>query len=263
MPFPLAHPAAVLPLRRQCPRRFNFPALVLGSLSPDIGYCFGHLHVARFSHHFLAGGFGFCLPVGLLLVLLFYRLRGPVVQRLPARYRRIFEPLCLRPAGSFWVIVISLLVGAWTHILWDSLTHADGWLVEHLPILQTSVGPGNGAFLVCDLLYSISTFAGVAWLAWVYLNWLECAAGTQHWVWPGFKWMSVVLLAAFTLLLSFAGQGRFYSFELKTIALLSALLVAGFFSVTGWALRNRPTPERRSPERRADCHSSAQLAKGN
>jgi hypothetical protein len=243
MPFPLAHPAAVLPLRRLCPRRFNFPALVIGSLCPDVGYGFGRLHLDQFSHRFLAGSFGFCLPVGLLLVLLFYRLRWPVVQRLPARHRRIFEPLCLRPAGSLWVVVISLLVGAWTHIFLDSLTHANGWLVEHLPVLQTSLGAGNFSLQVCDLLYSITTFVGVLWLALAYLNWLERAAETRNWIWPGFKYAAGLLLAAFTLLLSFASHVRFLSFGLKTIALLTALLVAGFFLVTGLALRNRPVAE--------------------
>ena len=40
MPFPLAHPAAVLPFRRYCSRWLNFPALVIGSLVPDLGYLF-------------------------------------------------------------------------------------------------------------------------------------------------------------------------------------------------------------------------------
>src|SRR6266404_5342332 len=62
MAFPLAHPAAVLPLRRYCPRGFNFAALVVGSLSPDAGYLFGQRNVDEFSHR-VVGSFGFCLPV--------------------------------------------------------------------------------------------------------------------------------------------------------------------------------------------------------
>jgi hypothetical protein len=38
MPFPLAHPVAVLPFRRYCPRFFSLPALVAGSLVPDYGH---------------------------------------------------------------------------------------------------------------------------------------------------------------------------------------------------------------------------------
>ena len=71
MPFPTAHPAAVLPLRRYCPRLFNFPALIIGSLVPDLGY-----PLARFyrqfgdTSHTFYGSFVFCLPAGLLATLL-------------------------------------------------------------------------------------------------------------------------------------------------------------------------------------------------
>ena len=135
MPFPLAHPAAILPLRRYCQRYLSFPALIIGSLSPDVGYFSGHFRLGEFSHRLLPGSFGFCLPVGLLLVLVFYLVRSPVVSILPARYRPAFLPLCQRPVGSPFVIVVSLLIGAWTHLLLDSITHPDGWLVEHLPVL--------------------------------------------------------------------------------------------------------------------------------
>jgi Domain of unknown function (DUF4184) len=236
MPFPLAHPAAVLPLRRQCPRRFNFPALVIGSLSPDVGYCFGRLHLDEFSHRF-AGSFGFCLPVGLLLLLLFYLLRRPVVQRLPARLRRIFEPLCLRPVGSLFVIVVSLLVGSWTHIFLDSMTHENGWLVEHLPILQTRLAAGEIHFRVCDVLYAAFTFAGVLYVGLVYLNWLEWAAGTSNWIFPGFKLTAALTLATLTLLLSFANHDITNSLGLSAIGILTGMLVIVSFTVTGWALR--------------------------
>src|SRR5579872_1927354 len=133
MPFTLAHPAAVLPFRRYCPRYFNFPALIIGSLAPDIGYCFGRLRVDEFSHRFV-GSLGFCLPVGLLMLGMFYGLRHPIVGMLPASQRKVFLPLCERPPGSLLAIIISLLIGAWTHLLWDSFTHKNGWLAVHLPI---------------------------------------------------------------------------------------------------------------------------------
>src|ERR1035441_6750811 len=120
MPFPLAHPAAVLPLRRYCPRYLSFPALIIGSLSPDFGYLFGHLHVDWFLHRFWAGNFGFCLPVGLLVVWLFYLARAPLLKIHPDPYRELFWPLCRRPAAPWPVLPVSVLVGAWTHDLLDS-----------------------------------------------------------------------------------------------------------------------------------------------
>lgn len=243
MPFPLAHPAAVLPLRRLCPQRFSFPALVIGSLCPDIGYCFGSLHLEKFSHRWLAGGIGFCLPAGWLLLLAFYLLRRPVVQRLSARHRQIFEPLCLRPAALPAVTMVSLVVGAWTHILLDSSMHENGWFVRRLPILQASLMVGSGRIEVCDLLYSLATFAGVVCIALAYLNWLERVAGTPGWVVPGFKWGATLLFSGLTLLLSLVNHEVSSPFSLVVIVVLAGMLAASFFMVAGWALRDPPARE--------------------
>jgi len=48
MPLPLAHPAAVLPLRRFCPQYFDCPALVLGSILPDFAYAIDDLNKSLF-----------------------------------------------------------------------------------------------------------------------------------------------------------------------------------------------------------------------
>src|SRR2546426_9342497 len=114
MPFPLAHPAAVLPLRRYCPRYLNFPALMIGSLTPDVGYCLQRFRVDQFSHSFV-GSVAFCLPTGIAMLLVFYAIRESLVAALPAPHRDALLPLCRkpndRPASA---IVLSLLIGAWT-----------------------------------------------------------------------------------------------------------------------------------------------------
>ena len=173
MAFPLAHPAAVLPLRRYCPRWLSFPALVIGTLSPDAGYLFGAKDEDVFSHQLL-GSIGFCLPVGLLMMVLIYALRSLVVKMLPEPYERALLPLCRRPFGSVWVVCISLLIGAWTHLLWDSLTHHDGWCVQHLPVLQSVVVSAAGRTArVCHVLWYGSSFAGVVWLVVVFEKWKQ------------------------------------------------------------------------------------------
>lgn len=235
MPFPLAHPAAVLPLRRYCPRYFSFPALIIGSLSPDVGYCFGHLHVDWFSHRFFAGSFGFCLPTGLLMLLVFYLGRSPAVGVLPARYRQAFLPLCQRPVGSPFAILASLLIGAWTHLFLDSIAHEEGWLVEHLPILQSSLPwLGKHTFRVCDVLYAGCTFCGVAWLVLAYLRWLERAAGSPVLTTPGMKWSYAFALASAILFVALASRGAHRPIGLILLGIITVLLVIGFLVVTGW-----------------------------
>jgi hypothetical protein len=234
MPFPLAHPAAVLPLRRYCPRYLSFPALIIGSLSPDVGHFSGHFRLGEFSHRLLAGSFGFCLPVGLVLVLVFYIARWPVVGILPASYRRAFLPLCQRPAGSPFLIIISLLIGAWTHLFLDSITHPDGWLVEHLPVLQAPVLPvGPHRLMVCEVLYAGFTFAGVAWLAFCYLRWLEKAAGSSVPTTRGMKWGCSLLLASSILFVALASRGAHQLIEIVPAGIIAVLLVIVFLLATG------------------------------
>ena len=237
MPFPLAHPAAVLPLRRCCPRYFSLPALVIGSLSPDVGY---FCDAGNFSHRLLAGSFGFCLPVGLVCVLVFYGGRWPVVGILPAGYRRVFVPLCQRPAGNPFQIVISLLIGAWTHLLLDSITHPDGWLARRLPVLLAPVLPvGQHRFMACDILYAGFTFTGVAWLAYCYLRWLEKAAGSSVSTSRGMKWGWAFLLAGSILFIGLASRGPAQLIGIIPAGILAVLLVLGFLLATGWLFRPR------------------------
>lgn len=171
MPFPLAHPAAVLPLRRFCGRWLNFPALVIGSMVPDAAYVLHNDYVSGFSHELL-GSIGFGLPVGFLMLAVFYTLRVPVVEMLPDPTRRLFIRRCDRPIGPLWVVAVSLVIGSWTHVFWDSFTHSDGWVVAHVPILLTPVLTFAGRTArVCHVLWYISTFAGVGWILITYEKW--------------------------------------------------------------------------------------------
>jgi hypothetical protein len=233
MPFPLAHPAAVLPLRRFCPRHLSFPALVIGSLSPDVGYAFARLDLEYFSHRPLAGPFGFCLPVGLVLVLGFYLVRRPVARLLPAPLQRVFLPLGQQPAASLFQIAVSLLLGAFTHELLDALTHPEAWLVHYLPGLLAPVRPTGHFYLrVCDVLYTGCTFSGVAWLALVFLRWWEQSAGTT--IPRRIQWGCALLLAGMILALALACRGYHPRIGLFTSATISVLLAIGFLLAVGW-----------------------------
>jgi hypothetical protein len=174
MPFTLAHPAAVLPLRRYCPRLLSFPALILGSMSPDLGYL---CRVDRLSHRWFAG-LSFCLPAGLLMLVALYYLRKPTVGLLPARYKKALLPACEQPLGGPVALVFSLLIGVWSHLFWDSFTHNDGWFVEHWAVLQSPVLVyGHRTARVCHVLWYGFSFVGIVWLFLAFERWKERAGG--------------------------------------------------------------------------------------
>lgn len=196
MPFTLAHPAAVLPFRCFCPRFFCFPALVAGSISPDVGYLFGTLNADDFSHS-LKGGLEFCLPVGVILLGFYYGLRFPLVEMLPARHQKYFLPFCRRPIGSPWIVLASLLVGICIHLLLDSFTHKNGWFVENLPLLQTAIFTiGTHTFKIFNLLWYALSFAGIVWLWLAWEQWRNHLAETAPEIASRWKSSGRALLAA-------------------------------------------------------------------
>src|SRR6185436_12856357 len=139
MPYPFAHPAAVIPLARAM-GRFAVPsALVIGSIAPDFWYFVPF--VERGESHSIAGLAWFCLPLGLLLYALFHLfLKQPLIALLSPRLRA-FTPARL-PAVPWSAVIISLLVGAVTHLAWDGLTHShdEGWRHNWLQHASTVSG---------------------------------------------------------------------------------------------------------------------------
>jgi hypothetical protein len=119
-----AHPAAVLPLKVLSPHRFDGVALVVGSAVPDLAYIVQGLGVEVHSHawHSLVW---FSLPVTLVVAALVRRAAPAVAAHLPAG-----GPLAIRDYGvlatvrhPLRVTVGSALLGAFSHLAWDTFTH--------------------------------------------------------------------------------------------------------------------------------------------
>ncbi len=170
MPFTPAHAAAVIPLARRFPRLFSLPALVVGSLSPDFEY-FVRLRPVRSISHDLIGIPLLCLPTGLVVLLVFDRImKRPLIQLTPRwmRLRLLSDaaPLPLCTPGAWMRVVVSIAVGALTHLIWDGFTHEDGWFVLRSSLLTGSFGTG---LRVYKILQHLSTFIGMT--ALVFCGW--------------------------------------------------------------------------------------------
>jgi hypothetical protein len=177
MPWTFAHPAAVFPLRRRCPVYFSFAALVIGSMTPDLGYYAHFSRLARFAHTF-PGSILICLPTGLTLLAALYILRKPLWFVLPQPHRTVLEPLVVTPlswrASRLVAAATSVVLGAWTHICWDSFTHRSGWVVKHVAFLQLpAFRLGLTVFSTYEILQHLSTLVGTAALVAVYCSWLR------------------------------------------------------------------------------------------
>ncbi len=245
MPFTLAHPAAVLPLRRW--PQLDFSALVIGSLTPDFGY-YLLMPDARLQTHSFAGSLATCLPVGLILLLLFHILKRPLCETLPQPHRGALLPLALRPTSTrpraLLATAVSVLLGIWTHLLWDAFTHRLSWGPQHLPLLRTVLFTFAGKdYWLSDLLQWLGSVAGIAALLLAYRRWLRqqprgAGDGAEN---RRKAWLIGLVLLALLVALPFAQHRTEYFTGLRAYAFQEWVHAAAFFSLmlVGYALLRR------------------------
>src|SRR5262249_54923394 len=133
--------------------------------------------------------------------------REPVCFLLPTRHRRVLLPLAASPIPQMtWSngisIAVSIMLGAWTHIFWDALTHRDMFFVKHIPALKAR------SFLEMPVFYWLqhfSTLVGMLVLLIAYESWTERAtvqakesAGRDGW-----RILLLGALAIFSTVLAF------------------------------------------------------------
>ncbi|MBM4149245.1 MAG: DUF4184 family protein [Lentisphaerae bacterium] len=164
MPFTFSHPAAVLPLMRY--RCFSPSALIVGSLMPDFPY-FLLLSMGNGFGHTPAGVVLFCVPVGVVSLLVFHRvLKRPLFHLLPVKAQEGLSghlaEFRFGGAAGFLRVVLSLAAGAISHVAWDAFTHPHGAGVRVFPVLGAALLDVAGETVrVCDVAQAGSSVAGL------------------------------------------------------------------------------------------------------
>jgi hypothetical protein len=148
VPFTGSHPAAVVPLLRTA---LVPSALVIGSMIPDLPY-YVPVPVSSTATHSAVGVVGIDLVLGVAVFAVWQLVLAPAVVGLaPAGLRDRLAPALpvhprrhVRSVAAVALVVASLVVGAATHVLWDTFTHADRWGTDHVAWLGAMHGPIEG-----------------------------------------------------------------------------------------------------------------------
>jgi Domain of unknown function (DUF4184) len=187
MPFTLSHPAAILPIYSRWKKRLSLPPLVVGSLVPDAGYYVRMPDGYKENAHTFSGVFSFCLPVGIIALFLFYWIAPEITFLLPSPHREVLQPRIKVPASLRQVLmaIFGIILGAETHVLWDSFTHGTGWVVRQVPLLGEPLW--GGRIPVYLALQYLSTVLGIVILLYAYDRWLK-QLGIGWWVWQEPSW---------------------------------------------------------------------------
>ena len=165
MPFTFSHPAIVLPLTFLPRQWFSMTGLVIGSLTPDFEY-FLRMRIKSNYSHTIDGLFWFDLPLGLLLAFMFHNIvRDRLFDNLQSFLKSRFSTFKQFDWNehfkrNWFVVLISILIGAASHIFWDSFTHDHGYFVQTIPTLQNSVDFLGRQIPILKILQHSSTLLG-------------------------------------------------------------------------------------------------------
>jgi len=140
MPLTLpTHPIAVVPLKLWRPRWFDGVALVIGAIAPDLGYAtYGFGETVR--THNLPALLWWSVPVTVVAAWLVRWAAPAIAAHLPgAGALRLRDYGVLGVVRHRWYVTVgSALLGSFSHVAWDSLTHPG-----YFAVLQREVWPGT------------------------------------------------------------------------------------------------------------------------
>ena len=165
MPFTFSHPAIILPLTKYSGRQVSLTGLIIGSMTPDFEYFFRMKIQSNFSHT-IGGIFYFDLPVGILLAFVFHNIiRNPLYENLPNTFRTRLENFKNFKWNKYFaqhyvVVIISTLIGAITHLFWDSFTHINGYSVQTFSLLQHAFKFAGHEIPIYKIFQHLSTLIG-------------------------------------------------------------------------------------------------------
>jgi hypothetical protein len=240
LPFTFSHPALILPILRL--PYISVSGLIAGSMTPDFEY-FLRMTLGGRHGHTLPGLFYFDLPVGLILIFVYHLLvKIPLVHNLPPFLNRR-----LRKFNSFqwlpyfkknWVVVIaSILIGAGSHIFWDSFTHNSGFFVERFPGLRLQVYFFGEDHPVWHVLQHLSSAVGLI----VITVWLmkfkkdSTCDPVQRKFWIYFLSLMIII---------FTVRMAYYSIEIKIGHVVVIFIAAALYSLilTSLTVRSKYYP---------------------
>lgn len=175
MPFTLAHPAIVLPLTYLPKKWFSLTGLVIGSLTPDFEYFIRMRIQSDYSHTWI-GVLWFDIPIGLFLAFIYHNIvREKLIDNTPNLIYSRLEKFKSFDWNSYFqrhwfVIILSLFIGAASHLIWDSFTHDHGYFVQKFEALVSGQELFGRVIPTFKFLQHGSTLIGILVIAYSLLK---------------------------------------------------------------------------------------------
>ena len=214
MPFTVSHIVAALPLDKGLGKYTALSPLIIGSMTPDVAYLTQFLVHQRMDSHSLIGIYLFCIPMGLTIFFLYHLLMAPVIVSLfPKSIQQHLNPdlfIGKLPAIPSHILLISLILGALTHVIWDYFTHQTG-IPQHILWMDTPLMSVDGYDIMpYRVLQHLSSILGLALLMFLLYRWYRVIknkkGSTNYWQAPQklklFTFVSLLGVSMFVALIN-------------------------------------------------------------
>ncbi|MEG0187627.1 DUF4184 family protein [Algoriella sp.] len=232
MPLTFCHPAIVLPLKKLKPTWFSMTGLIIGSMSPDLEY-FSRMEILATHSHLFWGVLYFDLPIALIYCFVFHLfVRNIVIIHLPYFFQERFVDFLnfdwINYFKKQWlVVIISIIIGAYSHLFWDAFTHEWGYFAKLIPALQEVWFTKPIEVKGYKFLQHFSTFLGAIFIAfWIYKMPKQTLPITKF---DYSFWLKIILLTTIISMLRFV----LFPVEIGLGNIIVVVGMSGFLSLVG------------------------------
>ena len=168
MPFTLSHAVLAPPLSKLSGNRLPIAALAIGTMTPDLYRVLVKTEI--YLNHQFKGIIYPDLLVGLLFCLLWYSLYRPLL----FKFLGVQKPLNITSFSTLfkfliWMI-LAIILGTATHIIWDGLTHLDFRTFAFKEFLAQPVSIFDRIYPMHKVLQIGCSAAALPFLMWMGLH---------------------------------------------------------------------------------------------
>lgn len=171
MPFTLSHAVLAPPLAKLSGQRLPIAALAIGCMLPDLHRLFTlrqdptpHLWSALFYPN---------LFLGLMFCALWYLVYRPALYRFVGVHHPLNLNTIKSALGFVGGMILALLIGNATHLIWDGLTHHDFRSFAFQDFLAQSVQLGTDIYPMHRVLQIGSSILALPFLLWMSLHYYK------------------------------------------------------------------------------------------
>lgn len=181
MPFTLTHVIAIVPVKKiPVVSQLSFSALAIGSMIPDAPIFFKFAGTYATTHS-LTGIVSACLPLGMLFYALFQcAIRTPLLEIMPRSVAGKLGKRKRHSPGYLAGVALAIVLGAATHVFWDSFTHPSGWGTRMVPALAQSYELFGGRIGGYRLLQHGSSVVFLPLMAYLLWRWARQPGAPAH-----------------------------------------------------------------------------------